>query len=224
MFPLMEGDEFDELAGDIQRRGQHFDIVTFDGQIIDGRNRARACQKLGIEPRYTPFQGKAEDVPRFVISANIHRRHLKPEQRRDLIKRVLRLDPTRSDRAIGAELKVDKNVITKTRKQMEATGAVAPVEKRTGRDGKTRRQPVPKLKLAAVPKPDVERTCEVMAPDEELLLWREFGRFVIERKLVVDLVDRTEWKSLLGRAKAMLRATPPPRVNGAVTQAATGAL
>jgi hypothetical protein len=63
-----------------------------------------------------------------------------------------------------------------------------------------------------------------MAPDEELLLWREFGRFVIERKLVVDLVDRTEWNSLLGRAKAMLRATPPPRVNGAVTQAATGAL
>jgi hypothetical protein len=141
LFPLMEAREFDELVGDIERRGLQFEITIFDGAIIDGRNRARACAKAGIEPRYMDFAGTEEEVPRFIISANIHRRHLKPEQRSELIKKVLGLDPARSDRAIATDLKVDKNVVSRARRQLEATGAAAPVEKRTGKDGKARKQP-----------------------------------------------------------------------------------
>jgi hypothetical protein len=143
MFPLMEGKEFDELVGDIQRRGLGFPIVIFEGQIIDGRNRARACQRAGVEPRYSQFEGKAEDVPRFIVSANIHRRHLKPEIRQQLIKRILLEDPTKSDRALGAELKVDHKTVGAVRRQAEATGEISPVEKRTGKDGKARKQPTP---------------------------------------------------------------------------------
>src|SRR6516165_1381589 len=152
LFPLMQGEELEELAGDIQRRGLIEAITVSEHMIVDGRNRALACQKAGIEPRYTPYQRPAEDLPRFIISKNIHRRHLKPEQRRDLIKKVLAWDPERSDRAIAAELGIDHKTVSAVRKQVEATGEFSPVERRKGRDGKIRSQPTRKVKI---PKPAV---------------------------------------------------------------------
>jgi hypothetical protein len=38
-------------------------------------------------------------------------------------------------------VKVDKSVVSRVRKNVEATGASVPVEKRTGKDGKARKQP-----------------------------------------------------------------------------------
>src|SRR5262249_11251012 len=52
----------------------------------------------------------------------------------------------KSDRAIAADMKVDKNVVSRVRKEAESTGAVAPVEKRVGADGKARKQPATKVK------------------------------------------------------------------------------
>jgi ParB-like chromosome segregation protein Spo0J len=120
LFDPLEGKELDELVGDIKRRGLRFPIVTYQGVIIDGRNRALACARAGVEPRYEEFSGSEEDVPRFIISANIHRRHLKPEKRRELIKTFLQANPTKSDRAHAADLKVDKNVVSRARKELES--------------------------------------------------------------------------------------------------------
>src|SRR6516162_4701780 len=63
IFPLMEGHELSELVlvGDIKHQGLRSPIITFEGKIIEGRSRAIACHRAGIEPRYTLFQGKAED-------------------------------------------------------------------------------------------------------------------------------------------------------------------
>jgi hypothetical protein len=157
IFPLMQGDELEELAEDIQRRGLIELITVAEGMIADGRNRALACQKAGIEPGYTPYRGSAEDLPRFIISKNIHRRHLKPEQRHNLIKNVLAWDPARSDHVIAAELGVDHKTVGAVRRRAEATGEFSPVEKRRGRDGKTRKQPTRKVKIAtpALGKDDV---------------------------------------------------------------------
>jgi ParB-like chromosome segregation protein Spo0J len=140
LFPLMEGEEFDELVGDIRRRGLRFPITTFDDQIIDGRNRARACQKAGVQPTYVTFEGAPEDVPRFIISANIHRRHLKPEQRRDLIKRLLNMNPEQSDRTIATLTKTSPTTVGAVRRK--ATVQSGQLRKRIGRDGKSRKQPV----------------------------------------------------------------------------------
>jgi N6-adenosine-specific RNA methylase IME4 len=139
LFPLMQGDELDELVGDMQRRGfrPQFPIITFDGQIIDGRNRARAAQKAGVEPLYMPFQGKAEDVTRFIVSANIHRRHLSPEDRRDLLKKLLGFYPTLSDRAIARMAKASPTTVGKVRSTVQS----GQLRSRVGRDGRTRKIP-----------------------------------------------------------------------------------
>ncbi len=83
VFPMMSDDELRALADDIKTNGQHEPITRnkATGQIVDGRNRLAACEMAGVEPN---FEDKAfEDtaaVVRFVISSNIHRRHLNPSQ------------------------------------------------------------------------------------------------------------------------------------------------
>jgi hypothetical protein len=80
LFPLLTGQEFDDLKVDIEKHGQHEPILTYQGQIIDGRNRYRACRELGIEPRLQEWDGNGSLVA-FVLSLNLHRRHLTSSQR-----------------------------------------------------------------------------------------------------------------------------------------------
>ncbi|MCM2544867.1 ParB N-terminal domain-containing protein [Burkholderia glumae] len=83
LFPRLEGVEFDALKADIAANGQRAPIVIHDGQILDGGNRYRACVELGIEPVTTPFDGA--DLLAYVLSLNLHRRHLSPGQQAAIV-------------------------------------------------------------------------------------------------------------------------------------------
>jgi hypothetical protein len=151
IFPLMEGAEFEELVADIKANGQHARIVLKDGMVLDGRNRYRACCKLGIEPSFAceTYSGQIMDPAAYVISANIHRRHLTADQKRELIGKVIAAKPEASDRQIAKQVKADHKTVGAIRKKKEATGEISPVEKRTGADGKVRKQPARKAKPEA---------------------------------------------------------------------------
>lgn len=80
LFPMISGQAFEELVNDIKLFGQMEPIILDkSGQLIDGRNRARACDRLGILPRTKVYDG--DDVLQFVVSHNLHRRHLTDSQR-----------------------------------------------------------------------------------------------------------------------------------------------
>ena len=82
MFPLMEGREFDNLVADVKANGVREPVWIYEGQILDGRNRWRACEEAGVPLADRPRRPYIGDDPlRFVVSLNLHRRHLAESQR-----------------------------------------------------------------------------------------------------------------------------------------------
>lgn len=80
VFPKMSDKEFLDLIEDIATNGQMETIKTYQGKIIDGRNRFLACQRLNIEPITCEWNGNGSLIS-YVMSLNLHRRHLTPSQR-----------------------------------------------------------------------------------------------------------------------------------------------
>ncbi|HEU5381850.1 MAG TPA: DNA methyltransferase [Ktedonobacteraceae bacterium] len=80
LFPPMEAEEYASLVASIQRHGLREPIWRYQGKIIDGRHRYRACQQLGIEPTYREWDGRGSLVA-FVVSLNFERRHLTSSQK-----------------------------------------------------------------------------------------------------------------------------------------------
>lgn len=79
IFPLIDGAEFDALRADIAAHGVREPVVLFEGAILDGRNRYRASRAAGVDCPLTEYRGA--DPAAFVVSLNIHRRHLTESQR-----------------------------------------------------------------------------------------------------------------------------------------------
>jgi hypothetical protein len=73
----------------------------------------------------------------YVISKNIRRRHLTSEQRRELIEKLLRADPTKSDRQIARTVKADNKTVGAVRKRAEAREEIPHVSKRTDSKGRS---------------------------------------------------------------------------------------
>lgn len=82
IWPLMEGADFDKLVADIKANGQRLPILFYQGKVLDGRNRARACEAAGIEPRYEQAAATNDnEAIALVVSLNDNRRHLSSDQR-----------------------------------------------------------------------------------------------------------------------------------------------
>ena len=78
LLPRMSDEEFAELKESIQSEGQHYPIVANENlEVLDGHHRLRACVELGIEPDFEvrKFEDKLLEK-KFVIEANLRRRHL----------------------------------------------------------------------------------------------------------------------------------------------------
>lgn len=83
LFPRLSGAEFDALRDDIKANGLRQPIVLHEGMILDGGNRYRACIEAGVEPEFAPFEGG--NLVSFVLSANLHRRHMTPGQQAAIV-------------------------------------------------------------------------------------------------------------------------------------------
>jgi hypothetical protein len=100
LFPLIEGNAFDDLVADIKANGLIESILIHEGKILDGRNRYRAAVAAGRFDPATPLnvlaskwptsvhfedfadlQDDGADALTWVLSKNLHRRHLSESQR-----------------------------------------------------------------------------------------------------------------------------------------------
>ncbi len=81
--PMMPEEELAELSDDIKENGQREDCVLLDNQILDGRGRCVACERVGVKPRCRKYDRSRDgnDPVAFVLTHNVYRRHLTIQQR-----------------------------------------------------------------------------------------------------------------------------------------------
>jgi len=87
LIPSMTDEEYRGLLEDIKVNGLIDPIYLFEGKILDGRHRYRACLELETQPRFEEYQGDSPVA--FVISRNLKRRHLTESQRAALAVELL---------------------------------------------------------------------------------------------------------------------------------------
>ena len=133
MVPSMNAEAFEMLKSDIQAHGLLEAIWIVDGKILDGRHRYKACLELGIKPAFREYTG-ALDPETFVLAQNLSRRHLTRQERTWFLKRVLKLHPEKSDRAIAAMVGTSPTTVASARKDSPVQSGHLP---RIGRDGKS---------------------------------------------------------------------------------------
>jgi hypothetical protein len=106
VFPMLPDDELRELAADIKANGlNHAITLDAEGRIVDGRNRDAACKLAGVEPRYETLDAGRDPIA-FILSQNVHRRHLTEGQRAIAVVRAIgssNLQETRGSKAAAAE-------------------------------------------------------------------------------------------------------------------------
>jgi hypothetical protein len=137
--PMIGLTELDELEKDIRKYGLREQIALLNGKIIDGRNRYIVCKRMKYPLTIDHFKTLRPDTDAlaYVISANIHRRHLTAEDKRNIIADLLKADPTKSNRQIGETAKVDHKTVETVRQGLEAGGEIPQQETVTGKDGVT---------------------------------------------------------------------------------------
>lgn len=90
LFPMATEDELVALTADIRDNGLREALWLYaDGSLLDGRNRLEACRRAAVEPRWRRYEG--DDPIGFVLSLNMHRRHLTPSQRALLALKIMPL-------------------------------------------------------------------------------------------------------------------------------------
>jgi hypothetical protein len=92
IFPMIKGAAFNELVDDIRENGINEPVVFWNGKLLDGRNRSMACLEIGIDPLDHAIDIDPETDPvAFVLSANLHRRHLGETEREVVAAKIANL-------------------------------------------------------------------------------------------------------------------------------------
>jgi len=152
------------LRRDLKQHGQREPVVLVRigqgcEQLLDGRTRLDlqeangddvigADGKLTVPHRIVELPDDAAAIS-YVLSLNLFRRHLTPKQKRELIDKLLKAMPEKSNRQIAKTVGVSHPHVAKVRKALEKSGDVETVT--TSVDTKGRKQPAKKAKKAKQP-------------------------------------------------------------------------
>jgi hypothetical protein len=164
LFPLMRDTDpqgLQELADDIAKHGLRTAIIIWSNSdddeqyeaLLDGRNRLDAAAQAGLlsiddhgELRLKHPSGDYVPVPKaysrdddpfaIVLACNVLRRHLTPEQRRQLIAKLLKANPERSNLQIANQVKADDKTVASVRKGLERRSEIPNVSRRADSTGR----------------------------------------------------------------------------------------
>jgi transposase len=177
LFPAMTDQEFTELKDSIAKDGLVDDIVLYEGKILDGVHRDKACRELGmdINTRYANWDDLQESIKkigplRYVAAKNKQRRHLTVEQRVELALKLLPL-------------------LQQEARERELSGRVASPEAR----GKAAEKAA---KMAGVSTSTVERAVAKQKKSKSVdAINKELGTGKPPKKSTAELARNEKWKA-----------------------------
>lgn len=126
LLPELTTEEFAALRDDIAERGVMVPVeVDDEGRVLDGHHRARACEELGIDYPVVVRSGLTETEKRqHARRANLLRRHLSRQQRRQVIADVIADEPELSNRAVARLVGCSHNTVQQVRDDGRVGGQV----------------------------------------------------------------------------------------------------
>jgi hypothetical protein len=104
--PMIDAAAFANLKADIAKNGLVDPIELFEGRILDGRNRYKACReiKYPFKPTdFKAFEGDYAKAEAYVISKNLQRRQMTNSQKQEFVCKMIEKYPTFSDRKLSRE-------------------------------------------------------------------------------------------------------------------------
>ncbi len=126
LLPELTAEEFAALRDDIAERGVMVPVeVDDEGRVLDGHHRARACEELGFDYPVVVRSGLTEtEKRRHARRANLLRRHLSRQQRRQVIADVIADEPELTNRAVARLVGCSHNTVQQVRDHGRGGGQV----------------------------------------------------------------------------------------------------
>src|SRR5262245_19732945 len=121
MFPMIEGQEFENLKASIAKSGILEPIRLYQGMILDGRNRyaaAKACSHPFTTKDFKEWIGTVEEAEAWVLETNLHRRHLTAKQKQEMVRARIKRFPGLSNRQIAKQLGVSHTMVADERERI----------------------------------------------------------------------------------------------------------
>lgn len=207
LFPLMDEAGLAALADDIGANGLHESLTLYrdpkSGRdvLLDGRNRLAACTAIGVTPTTRHYEG--EDPIGYVLSENVHRRHLTTGQRAALAHDVLPLYEAEAKRRRAAA-PTKANLRGKESVRRSAHTSMPPQERRD--PSRVRRSSADAARLAGASDRAVERFKRVADVAPDLAEQVRAGDIAVDRAERV-VRDRQAEDRKVSEAKAAGRAS-----------------
>ncbi|MDR2170689.1 MAG: hypothetical protein LBP59_11145 [Planctomycetaceae bacterium] len=202
LFPMCSDDELEALRLDVEQNGLQSPITLYEGKILDGRNRAVVCTMLNIKPDYETYLG--DDPLGFVLSRNLHRRHLNESQRATIAAKLSTMQDKNYTQEQAAEvMNVSKRIVSDaTKLQREAdTGTLEAIE----RGEKTVHAAVKEMKQSEL---NADEPPPITDEEEQLLfLTKSVSRSAKRLRADLDaLFERTGWSPSYKEIHAKVRS------------------
>jgi hypothetical protein len=231
LVPPMSDEELKDTGEDIRKHDLRFPIAVLAANgstsLLDGRSRLDAMELAGIlridrkvTLEYLTPAGEWTKVPvthvppstdtrAYVLSANVHRRHLDQQKKRETIEAILKAAPEKSNLAIAKTAKVSDKTVGAVRAKLEATSEIPKLEKTTGADGKAR----PARKLKRAPEVDEATLAKRAAAAESIRALMAEQEAITEQVLAQPRVVETVISDVVKEAAEETTEAPVPEDN-----------
>lgn len=134
---------YDHFLDGIIRHHERVEVTLYEGKVLEGWQRFRACCEAGVKPTFIEFKGTYEEADHWAYMMNVNRRHDTPEviarQREEMTERIVeKRKGGASLREIAKQENVSKDTVSRVLEAATVSGETVepPNSKIIGLDGR----------------------------------------------------------------------------------------